>query len=487
MPAQGDDTTRREFKRELKLLDATMIVIGSMIGSGIFIVSADIARTVGSGGYLLLVWLITGAVTVFGALSYGELAGMMPHAGGQYVYLRESYNPLVGFLYGWTFFTVIQTGTIAAVGVAFAKFSGVLFPALAGPAFSVAGWTVTHAQLLAIASIVLLTWINTRGLHGGKLVQDIFTTTKTAALIGLILLGLLVGWNADVFSANLVSFWDAARTTASPDGTMSVETLSGIALLAAIGVAMVGSLFSSDAWNNITFAAGEVVNPKRTIPLSLFLGTATVTILYLAANLAYIGMLPVSGMPSGADALSRGIQFASSDRVGTAAASVFFGEPAAVIMAALIMISTFGCNNGLILAGARVYYAMARDGLFFRKAGNLNDHSVPATALWFQAAWAGALCLTGTYSDLLDYVIFAVLIFYILTVAGIILLRRKRPNADRPYRVWGYPVLPVLYVLAAAAVALDLLIMKPTYTWPGAAIVLLGFPVYYVWRAVSRR
>jgi APA family basic amino acid/polyamine antiporter len=478
---------RPEFKRELKLLDATMIVIGSMIGSGIFIVSADIARTVGSGGYLLLVWMITGAVTVIGALSYGELAGMMPHAGGQYVYLRESYNPLVGFLYGWTLFAVIQTGTIAAVGVAFAKFSGVLFPSLSGAMFSVAGWTVTKAQVLAIATIVLLTWVNTRGLHGGKLVQDLFTSTKTAAVVGLVLLGLVVAWRSEQFSANLTTFWDAARSSAAPDGSVTTEPLLGIALLSAIGVAMVGSLFASDAWNNITFAAGEVVNPKRTIPLSLLLGTTTVTGLYFAANLAYIGLLPVRGSPSGIDVASRGIQFATDDRVGTAAASVLFGEPAAIIMAVLIMVSTFGCNNGLILAGARVYYAMARDGLFFKKAGLLNDRSVPAAALWFQAVWASALCLTGTYGDLLDYVIFAVLIFYVLTVAGIFVLRKKHPNADRPYRAWGYPLLPALYVVAAAAIALNLLIMKPTYTWPGAVIVLLGVPVYYAWRAMTAR
>ena len=401
----------RELKRELKLLDATMIVIGSMIGSGIFIVSADIARTVGSGGYLLLVWLITGAVTVIGALSYGELVGMMPHAGGQYVYLRESYNPLIGFLYGWTLFMVIQTGTIAAVAVAFAKFSGVLFPSLSAAALTAGGRTITWAQILAIATILLLTWVNTRGLHGGRLIQDLFTSAKTAALIGLILLGLFAAWNSEVFSLNLAAFWDAAWTRTAADGTVTTETLSGIALLAALGVAMVGSLFSSDAWNNITFAAGEVVNPKRTIALSLLMGTATVTVIYLLVNIVYIGLLPVTGSPAGADVAARGIQFATADRIGTAAASVLFGEPAAVIMAVLIMVSTFGCNNGLILAGARVYYAMAKDGLFFKSAGFLNDRSVPGAALWVQAAWASALCLSGTYGDLLDYVIFAVLVF----------------------------------------------------------------------------
>jgi APA family basic amino acid/polyamine antiporter len=478
--------TPRELKRELKLLDATMIVIGSMIGSGIFIVSADIARTVGSGGYLLLVWLITGAVTVIGALSYGELVGMMPHAGGQYVYLRESYNPLIGFLYGWTLFMVIQTGTIAAVAVAFAKFSGVLFPSLSTAAVTAGGRTITWAQILAIATILLLTRVNTRGLHGGRLIQDLFTSAKTAALIGLILLGLFSAWKSEVFSLNLAAFWDAAWTRTAANGTVTTETLSGIALLAALGVAMVGSLFSSDAWNNITFAAGEVVNPKRTIALSLLMGTATVTVIYLLVNIVYIGLLPVTGSPAGADMAARGIQFATADRIGTAAASVLFGEPAAVIMAVLIMVSTFGCNNGLILAGARVYYAMAKDGLFFKSAGILNNRSVPGAALRVQAVWASALCLSGTYGDLLDYVIFAVLVFYILTVAGIFILRKKRPDAERPYRAWGYPALPALYIVAAAAIALDLLIMKPTYTWPGVGLVLLGIPVYYLWRMASR-
>jgi APA family basic amino acid/polyamine antiporter len=482
---QSGNAPGREFRRELRLLDAAMIVIGSMIGSGIFIVSADIARSVGSGGYLLLVWGITGAITVVGALSYGELAGMMPHAGGQYVYLRESYGPLVGFLYGWTLFTVIQTGTIAAVGVAFAKFSAVLFPSLSDAAFRVGAFAPTGSQFLAIASIIVLTWVNSRGLHGGRLLQDVFTFSKTAALVGLILLGAAVGWQPEVWSANLEAFWDAGRAMVASDGTVGVETLSGIALLSAIGVAMVGSLFSSDAWNNITFAAGEVVDPKRTIPLSLVLGTATVILLYLAANIVYLGILPLQGVPEGADAVARGIQFAEFDRVGTAAASVVFGEPAALIMAVLIMVSTFGCNNGLILAGARVYYAMAQDGLFFRNAGLLNQRSVPAAALWFQAVWAGALCLSGTYSDLLDYVVFAVLVFYILTVLGIFILRRTRPGAERPYRAWGYPVLPALYVAAAAAIAVNLLIMKPAYTWPGAVIVLLGIPVYRLWRMWS--
>jgi APA family basic amino acid/polyamine antiporter len=479
----------REFRRELKLLDATMIVAGSMIGSGIFIVSADIARTVGSAGWLLAVWAITGAVTLVAALSYGELAGMMPRAGGQYVYLREAYNPLVGFLYGWTLFLVIQTGTIAAVAVAFAKFTAVLVPALGEKVYvlSAGSFHVSAAQLVAIASIVVLTAVNRRGLHGGKLVQNGFTLTKIVSLFALIALGLTIGRHPQAIAANLAGFWDAAWTRVADGAVVAVEPLAGVALLSAIGAAMVGSLFASDAWNNITFTAGEVVEPRRNIPLSLVLGTGLVTLIYILANVAYIVMLPVAGSPGAADAMGRGIQFAVSDRVATAAAETILGAPAAAVMAVFVMISTFGCNNGLILAGARVSYAMARDGLFFARAGELNRHAVPGAALVVQAVWASLLCLSGTYSDLLDYVIFAVLIFYILTVAGIFSLRRKRPDAERPYRAWGYPVVPLLYIAAAAAIAVDLLLVKPKYTWPGVIIVLLGVPVYFVWARLGRR
>jgi APA family basic amino acid/polyamine antiporter len=477
MPMKEQQVT---LKRELKLMDSTMIVIGSMIGSGIFIVSADIARTVGSPGHLLLVWAITGVITLIAALSYGELAGMMPHAGGQYVYLREAYNPLVGFLYGWTFFMVIQTGTIAAVGVAFAKFTAVIVPGLGenNILVSIAGLNISAAQMVAIAMIALLTYLNARGLRTGKVVQDIFTTAKTIALLGLIVVGLMIGRNETAIDLNWSAFWDASWTRVDVGGVISRESLSGIGLLAAIGVAMVGSLFSSDAWNNVTFTAGEVVNPKRTIPLSLALGTGIVTILYVLANLAYIVVLPVTGSPDATDVAGRGIQFAVNDRVGTAAASVIFGDLAIVIMAVLIMVSTFGCNNGLILAGARVYYAMAKDGLFFTGAGTLNKNSVPGIALVVQGVWASALCLSGNYNDLLDYVIFAVLVFYILTIAGIFRLRKKMPDAERPYKAFGYPFLPALYIVAAAAISLDLLIFKPTYTWPGVLIVLLGIPIY---------
>ena len=475
------DDTGSGFRRELRLFDSTMLVVGSMVGSGIFIVSADIARTVGSPIYLLLVWLITGFITLTAALSYGELAGMMPHAGGQYVYLREAYSPLIGFLYGWTLFLVIQSGTIAAVAVAFAKFTSVLFPIFGEHVivFSIVGRQVSAAQLLAIAIIMLLTWINLRGIQGGRRIQNIFTGAKVLALTGLVVFGLIVGTKLGTLGHNFSDAWNAAWTRVNANGTLDVRSLTGTALLTAIGVAMVGSLFSSDAWNNITFTAGEVVEPKRTIPLSLALGTGIVTVIYLLANVSYLSLLPLHGVPDGATVVDRGIQFATSDRVGTAAASMLFGDTAAILMAGLIMVSTFGCNNGLILAGARVTYAMANDRLFFRACGGLNRHGVPGTALVIQAVWASLLCLSGTYGDLLDYVIFAVLIFYILTVGGIFILRRTRPNVERPYRAFGYPVIPALYIVLAVAISLDLLFLKPAYTWPGVVIVLLGIPVYY--------
>jgi len=470
------------FKREMSLFDAMMIVIGAMIGSGIFIVSADIARTVGSPGLLILVWVITGVITVIGALSYGELAGMMPHAGGLYVYLREAYSPLIGFLYGWTTFLVIQTGTIAAVGVAFAKFTGLLVPWFSETHVlaTILGLKVSAAQVLAIASIVVLTWLNMRGVRTGKTIQGVFTVTKTAALAGLILLGFLVGANAAAAKANLAVFWKASWTHMAGGQIASVEPLAGLMLLAAVGAAMVGSLFASDAWYTVTYIAGEVKNPKRNIPLSLVLGAGTVVLLYVLANVAYILILPVHGSPGAADVMGRGIQFASFDRVGTATAEMIFGPAAAVIMAVLIMIATFGCNNGLILSGARVYYAMARDGLFFNATGRLNRRAVPGTALVVQCVWASLLCLSGTYSDLLDYVVFAVLIFFVLVVSGIFILRKKRPEWERPYKAWGYPVVPALYVVLAAAIAVDLLIFKTKYTFPGLLIVLLGIPVYLV-------
>jgi APA family basic amino acid/polyamine antiporter len=473
----------REFKRGLGLLDSVMIVVGVMIGSGIFIVSADIARTVGSAGLLLVVWVITGVLTLIAALSYGELAAMMPQAGGQYVFLREAYNPLVGFLYGWTFFMVIQTGTIAAVAVAFAKFSGVLVPWISEQTvlLNLFGLKITTAKLTAVACIVVLTWVNLLGLREGKAVQNVFTMTKTAALIGIIILGLFVVKNHDAIAANLANFWSATWTHLDGGKVDFVETLSGWKILAAIGAASVGSLFAADSWHDVAITAGEVVDPKKTLPRSLAMGVILVTVLYVLTNVAYILLLPVTGDPNAADVVGKGIQFAASDRVGTAAASIIFGETATVIMAVLIMISTFGCTNGLILAGARLYYAMAKDRLFFKRAGDLNRNSVPAFALIIQAVWASLLCFSGTYGDLLDYVIFAVLIFYVLTISGLFILRKKRPNAERPYKAFGYPILPGFYVLAAAAICVDLLVFKPLYTWPGVGIVLIGIPVYFLW------
>ncbi len=479
----------REFKRGLGLLDSVMIVVGIMIGSGIFIVSADIARTVGSAGLLLLVWLITGILTLIAALSYGELASMMPHAGGQYVYLREAYNPLVGFLYGWTFFMVIQTGTIAAVAVAFAKFSGVLLPWISeqNVLLTVAGRNITTAELTAVCCILVLTGINLMGLREGKIVQNVFTLAKTIALIGIIVLGLFVVRNHEAIAANLSNFWSATWTHMENGKVDYIEVLSGWKIFAALGAASVGSLFAADSWHDVTITGDEVVDPKKTLPRSLALGVLLVTVLYILTNISYILLLPVVGNPTGADAVARGIQFAASDRVGTAAASMIFGELATVIVAVLIMISTFGCTNGLILAGARLYYAMAKDNLFFARAGQLNKNSVPAFALVIQAVWAGLLCFSGTYSDLLDYVIFAVLVFYVLTIAGLFILRKTRPDAERPYKAFGYPVLPALYVVVAALICIDLLIFKPMYTWPGVIIVLIGIPVYFVWNAVHRR
>ncbi len=474
----------KELRRELKLLDATMIVMGSMIGSGIFIVSADISRTLGSAGWLMMAWLAAGVLTVMAALCYGELASMYPQAGGQYVYLREAYGPLFGFLFGWTQFLIIQPGSIAAVGVAFAKFTSVLFPSLgeSNLLFTVAGLNVNAAQIVAILSISLLTWVNTKGVKQGKIVQDAFTLTKTVALAGLVIFGIVMAKNSDIVAQNFSQFWEAAKTTVQSDGTLLIQSLSGIALLTALGTAMVGSLFACDAWNNVTFTAAEIVNPKRNVGLSLALGTGIVVVLYLLANHAYILLLPVTGDPNGANEMARGIQFATNDRVGTAAASQIFGSAAVLVMAVLIMISTFGCNNGMILAGARVYFAMARDGLFFKSVGTLNKHAVPGVALIIQGVWAGVLCLSGRYGDLLDYVISATILFYVFTIIGIFILRKKLPNAERPYKAFGYPVLPAIYILLASAFVVNLFIFKPAYTWPGLFIVLLGVPVYFVWR-----
>ncbi|MGH9720777.1 MAG: APC family permease [Bryobacteraceae bacterium] len=447
--------------RGLGLLDSTTLVMGSMIGSGIFIVSADIARQVASPGLLIAVWLLAAFLTLTAALSYGELASAMPRAGGQYVYLREAFGPLSGFLFGWTTFLVIQTGTIAAVAVGFAKYSGVFFPWISASNYLVPGLLNTQ-QALAIAIIVLLSWINTQGIRTGAVVQNTFTFAKTAALLGLVGFGFFAGRNAQAVESNFTDFWRTAG------GLGDVVRL--------IGVSMVGALFSSDAWNNITFTAGEVRDPRRNVPLSLALGAGIVSALYIAANFVYLSVLPLEA-----------IQNAPEDRVATAAASVIFGPVAVQLMAAAIMISTFGCANGIILAGARVYYAMALDGLFFRRAATLHpSHRTPSFALGIQCVWATLLTVSGRYNDLLDYVIFAVLLFYILTISGIFVLRRTRPGMERPYRAFGYPVLPALYIVFAGLIEILLLRYKPDYTWPGLIIVLLGVPVYFAWRKKAK-
>jgi APA family basic amino acid/polyamine antiporter len=461
------------FKQSLGLLDGTMIVAGSMIGSGIFIVSADITRNVGGAGWLIAVWLITGFMTITAAVSYGELSGMFPKAGGQYVYLKEAYNPFVAFLYGWSFFAVIQTGTIAAVGVAFSKFLAYLVPSVSEDlvAFDLGFIKVSPAQLVSIALIIFLTIINTRGIKSGKVIQTSFTTVKLLSLFGLIIFGLIL-MKPGVWSANWANGWDLHKL--NTDG--SIEIYTTIAALGAIAASMIGSVFSSDAWNNVTFIAGEIKNPKRNIGLSLFLGTLIVTIIYVTANIMYTAVLPMNGIAT-----------AEKDRVAVAAADVIFGNAGTVIIALMIMISTFGCNNGLILAGARVYYTMAKDGLFFRPAGELNRFAVPQWGLWVQCVLASILCLSGKYGDLLNMVSFVVVIFYVLTILGIFILRRKRPDAERPYKAFGYPVLPVIYIILGTAFCLLLIKYKPDYTWPGLIIVLIGIPLYFIAIAAGKK
>ncbi|HEX6559407.1 MAG TPA: amino acid permease [Longimicrobiales bacterium] len=457
------------FQARLTLIDAVMLVVGAMIGSGIFIVSADIARNMGSPGALLLVWAATGVITLFGALTYGELAAAMPRAGGQYVFLREGLGPMTGFLYGWTLFLVIQTGTIAAVAVAFAKFLSVFFPAVSPDVFLSFGTLhlpsglgeiqlgLSNQRIVAIIVIAILTWVNTRGIREAKWVQNVFTFAKTAALAALVLLGLSIGRQADALAANFHHMFSGTPT--------------GSALALAFGAAMVGSLFSSDAWNNVTFAAAEVRNPSRNLPLALAIGTGTVTLLYLLANVAYLFVMTLPEL-----------QNAPQDRVGTLMLEHMFGSAGSYLMAAAILVSTFGCINGLVLAGARVYYAMARDGVFFQNAGRLSKHDVPAVSLVIQGVWTAFLTLTGTYGQLLDYVIFAALIFYALTTVALFMLRIRRPDMERPYRAFGYPVVPAIYMLAAASIAVILLFAKPAYSVSGLAIVLLGIPVYFLWR-----
>jgi basic amino acid/polyamine antiporter, APA family len=499
----------RGFVRELNLLDSVMIVTGSMIGSGIFIVSANVARQLGSAGWLLAAWTVSGLLVAAAASAYGELAAMMPRVGGQYVYLREAWSPLLGFLYGWTLFLVIQTGTIAAVAVAFARFLGVLFPAVSSTAWIVEpidvspGYALSLSvqQLVAVLLIVLLSLVNSRGVRVGKLIQNSFTWTKTLALAALIVLGIFVGRNTAAVAANFSEPWIPRNAvTVTPDllGLPPVAAAEGgLALLVVFCLALTGPLFSASAWNDVTFAAAEVRDPRRTLPIALAAGVGLVSLLYVLANLAYLLTLPIEG-----------IQAAPEDRVGTAALEAILGGAGAGIMAIAIMISTFGCNNGLILAGARVYYAMARDGLFFRSAGRLNRFRVPAAGLAVQCLWASFLVVPRTrlrdpasgaplldaagaprygnlYSDLLDYVVFAVLLFYVITLLGLFILRKKRPDAERPYRAFGYPMVPAFYIVGASLVMLALLIYRTRTAGPGLLLVLTGIPVYFLWRRLG--
>jgi APA family basic amino acid/polyamine antiporter len=461
------------FKPSLRLFDATMIVAGSMIGSGIFIVSTDIVRNVGSAGWLITVWAITGLMTVMAAVSYGEMSGMFPKAGGQYVFLKEAFNPLAGFLYGWSSFTVIQTATIAAVGVAFSRFTAYLIPEVGENVFllTIGSFHISAAQILAIALIIFLTYTNTKGIKGGKLIQSSFTTIKLLSLFGLIVLGFLLVkhsfWNENWQTGLHAMQLEKAGGAFVKNGNWF--PITGTVLIGAIAASMVGSLFSSDAWNNVTFIASEIKNPRRNIGLSLFLGTFIVSAIYITTNLMFLNVLSLHE-----------IAFPGGDRVAVAASNAIFGPNGAIVIAIMIMISTFGCNNGLILAGARVYYTMAQDGLFFRKAAVLNKNAVPQWALWAQAVVASILCLSGGYNDLLDMIAFVVVIFYVLTIIGIFVLRKKRPDAERPYKAFAYPVLPALYIILGLIFCVFLVIFKPVYTLWGLGIVLIGIPVYYI-------
>lgn len=498
----SEQTKPTEFIKGLGLFSATAIVMGSMVGSGIFIVPAEMSRGVGSPALLIAAWLVTAAMTMIGALSYGELAAMMPKAGGQYVYLREGLGPMWGFLYGWTLFLVIQSGTIAAVAVAFGKFLGVFVPSISASNWI---WHIAHvppipvgpmvlgnmevglstANLAAIVILTLLTVLNSFGVKLGALVQNVFTSAKIFALLMIVLLGLLAK-NSTAIAANFAhgNFWAGSGWDALHPVQVGVGgPMAMVGMLTVVAVVQVGSLFSSDAWNNVTFTAGEITNPKRNLPLSLAVGTGVVLLLYIAVNFIYLAVLPLHGSPEGATILARGIQYASEDRVATAVMEQAFHGYGAQIMALAVMISTFGCANGMLLSGARVYYTMSQDGLFFKAAGRLSPKSkAPVVSLWVQCAWTCLLCLSGSYGQLLDYVIFAVLVFYILTIVALFRLRKTRPDAERPYRAIGYPVLPALYIVMAVFICVVLLRYKPQYTWPGLILVLLGLPVYFLWR-----
>ena len=465
-----EDQKPDDFKRELGLLDGTMLVVGSMIGSGIFIVSSDMVRQLGSAGWLIAMWVLTGAITVIAAVSYGELSAMFPKAGGQYVYIKEAYGNLVGFLYGWSFFAVIQTGTIAAVGVAFAKFAAYLYAPLSDKniLYEIGDFKLNAAQIVSIFTIILLSYVNSRGVKNSKILQTVLTVVKVLSLAGLIVFGFIAADGA-VWDANWANAWSAQ--------SLNVDTgewlpIGGLALISGISAAFVGSQFSSVAWEGVTFIAGEIKNPKRNVGLSLFLGTLIVSVIYILANVMYLAVVPLFDIAT-----------AESDRVAVVASQTIFGSVGTLIIAVMIMISTFACNNGLIMAGARVYYTMAQDGLFFKKAAQLNKASVPAWSIWAQCIWASALCLTGKYGDLLDFVVIIVLIFYILTIYGIFILRKKMPNAERPYKAFGYPVLPALYILITVAICMALLYTKPTTCGWGVLIMLIGIPIYYLTKA----
>ncbi len=483
-------STNEHFNRSLSLTDGIMIVAGSMIGSGIFIVAADMVRNVGSAGMLMLVWLLTGLMTIFAAISYGELASMFPKAGGQYIFLKEAYGKMTGFLYGWSFFSVIQTGTIAAVGVAFSKFAGYFIPALKlsdeNILFSISGWNLYPAQLVSIALIIFLTAVNTRGIKEGKFIQTLFTSIKLLSLFGLIIFGFLVAFNKEVWDSNWATGFSLSHTTeVSNDSWSLFQSVDSFQLgLGLIASAMVGSVFSSVAWENVTFIAGEIKNPQRNVGLSLFLGTVIVTIIYVSINLMYTAVLPLAPTISGdgyqVAQAAPSIAFAAEDRVATAASFNIFGGVGALVIAVMIMISTFGCNNGLILTGARVYYSMSQDGLFFKKAGRLNKNGVPAWALWVQCLWTAILCLSGKYGLLLDYVVFVTLLFYILTIYAIFRLRKTMPDAPRPYKAFGYPFVPIIYMIVAGLMALGLLIAKWETSVFGLVIVLIGLPIYFM-------
>lgn len=470
-----------EPKRTLNLFDTVMLVSGSMIGSGIFIVSADMMRVLGSPFWVLFCWILSGLITLFAALSYGELAGMMPNAGGQFIYLQRAYGKLTAFVYGWTVFTVIQTGVIAAVAVAFARFVGVLVPFFdeKNIVLSLGTFHISTTQLLGVASILFLTFLNSRGINNGKIIQRVFTSAKILALFAVIVIGFVAGSQLDYWSANIALPF-------SPSGSEGNELNTSL-LISAIGVALIGSLFSSDAWNNVTFIAGEIKEPKKNIPLGLLIGVLLVTLLYILANVAYFMLLPALGDPNGSDVVTRGIAYAQNDRVGTAAMSAVFGNVASYLMALLIIVSTFGCNNGLILSGARLFQTMASQDLFFKTAAYLNKYDVPSKALWIQAAWASVLCLSGSYGSLLDYCTFASLIFYIITISTLFYFRKKEPLAERPYKAFGYPVIPALYIIITLAICIDLLIFKPQNTAWGLLIMCIGIPVYFIFTNINNK